>query len=86
MNVPRLQGVNSDWASLTGYHQVKSFNQEQNIYFHEGYTPCVILRFGEALLNYAEAKAELGTLSQSDLDISINKLRTRVGMPHMEID
>ncbi len=83
--VPRLIGVASLWSSLTGYHQVKHVNQEQNIYSHDGYTPCVILRFGEALLNYAEAKAELGNLSQADLDISINKLRDRVGMVHMDL-
>lgn len=40
-----------------------------------------IFRFGEILLNYAEAKLELeGALSQTDLDISINLLRERVGM------
>jgi hypothetical protein len=37
----------------------------------------------EVYLNYAEAKAEMGTLTQNDLDISINKLRTRVGMPYL---
>lgn len=37
------------------------------------------------MLNYAEAKAELGTLTQADLDISINKLRDRVGMIRMDL-
>ncbi len=46
-------------------------------------TPVPHYRYGEALLNYAEAKAELGTITQQDLDISINELRDRVGMPHM---
>jgi hypothetical protein len=32
------------------------------------------LRFAEALLNYAEAKEELGTITQADLDASINLL------------
>jgi hypothetical protein len=43
----------------------------------------IIFRYAEVLLNYAEAKAELGQLSQSDVDITINKLRDRVGMPHL---
>lgn len=43
----------------------------------------IIFRFAEALLNYAEAKAELGQLTQADVDLSINKLRSRVGMPNM---
>lgn len=44
-----------------------------------------VFRLGEVLLNYAEAKAELGTLTQGDLDISINKLRKRVGMPDLNM-
>ena len=44
-----------------------------------------IFRLGEVYLNYAEALAELGTLKQNDLDISINKLRDRVGMPHLSL-
>lgn len=45
----------------------------------------IIFRYAEALLTYAEAKAELGTLTQTDVDISINQLRDRVGMPHLNI-
>ena len=45
----------------------------------------IIFRYAEALLIYAEAKAELGTLTQTDVDISINLLRDRVGMPHLNI-
>ena len=37
------------------------------------------------LLNYAEAKAELGTLTQADLDMTVNKLRDRVDMPHLDM-
>ncbi|PWJ57615.1 putative outer membrane starch-binding protein [Dyadobacter jejuensis] len=48
-------------------------------------TAKIIMRYAEALLIYAEAKAELGTITQADLDISINKLRKRsgVGMPDL---
>ena len=41
----------------------------------------IIFRYAEALLIYAEAKAELGQLTQADVDMTINKLRDRVGMP-----
>lgn len=44
-----------------------------------------ILRFAEVLLNYAEAKAELGSLTQDDLDKSINLIRERVAMPHLNL-
>ena len=43
----------------------------------------IIMRYAEVLLIYAEAKAELGTITQADLDISINKLRARVNMPNL---
>ena len=39
--------------------------------------------YAESLLIYAEAKAELGTLEQGDIDMSINQLRDRVGMPYL---
>ncbi len=82
--VPQLIGMIGS-GTMTGYHQVKHVNNEMNLLQHNGYYPCIILRFGEALLNYAEAKAELGTISQADMDLSINKLRDRVGMPHMNL-
>lgn len=49
--------------------------------------PCeigaIIFRYAEALLNYAEAKYELG--EQVDYDRSINLLRARAGMPDFSI-
>ena len=84
ITVPQLIGMIGS-GTMTGYHQVKHVNNEMNLLEHNGYYPCIILRFGEALLNYAEAKAELGTISQADMDLSINKLRDRVGMPHMNL-
>lgn len=47
-----------------------------------GYDDMPIYRLGEVYLNYAEARAELGELTQSDLDMTINVLRDRVQMPH----
>lgn len=44
-----------------------------------------VFRYAEALLNYAEAKAELGELTQGDLDISVNLIRARVGMPALDM-
>src|SRR5690606_20407793 len=36
-----------------------------------------VFRYAEALLNWIEAKAELGTATQTDIDKSINKIRNR---------
>jgi starch-binding outer membrane protein, SusD/RagB family len=43
----------------------------------------IFFRYAEALLIYAEARAELGELTQADADLTVNKLRDRVGMPHL---
>lgn len=40
-------------------------------------TDAPVIRFGEVLLNYAEAAAELGQFTQADADKTINKLRNR---------
>jgi hypothetical protein len=39
-----------------------------------------LIRYGEVLLNYAEAKAELGTLTDHDWAITIGALRARAGI------
>lgn len=88
--VPTIPGSNqptnhSLQISRTGYVIEKHWapNQDQFDLVENGYIDAIIFRYGEILLNYAEAAYELGILTQSDLDISINLLRDRVGMPHM---
>ena len=44
-----------------------------------------LYRYAEVLLNYAEAKAELGSLTQADIDRSIKLLRNRVNMPNLNM-
>lgn len=67
------------WTSATGY-LVHKFIPETN-------GPGVdypVIRLAEVLLIYAEALFEKNeTISDTDLDISINKLRDRVGMPFL---
>ncbi len=45
----------------------------------------VAIRFAEVLLNYVEAKEQLGNLTQADIDKTINLLRDRVGMAHLKL-
>lgn len=82
---PRVQGMEGGYVSTTGYHIIKHYNADDMIgkAFDTAESPAIILRFAEALLNYAEAQAELGKITQTDLDLSINKLRARVGMPNL---
>ncbi len=76
-----------DFNSPGGYLMRKGYDPHManQIYGNEE-NPSIIYRYAEVLLNYAEAKAELGTISQSDLDKSINMLRDRAGMPDLVID
>ncbi len=77
-------------GSVTGYHPVK-FVQDPTASGGQvdrndrSTADLPVFRLGEVLLNYAEAKAELGILNQGDLDLSINKLRERVGMPYLQM-
>lgn len=75
-------------VTLTGYQMVKfvmASNNMANDKFDKSYNDLPIFRLGEVYLNYAEAKAELGVLTQDDLDRSVNLLRDRVGMPHLSL-
>jgi hypothetical protein len=73
--------------NLGGYDQLKFFPRDpaQRKGWDLDFTALPIYRYGEVLLNCAEAKAELGTLSQADLDLTINELRNRVQMPPMSM-
>lgn len=77
-----VQNLNKNFS---GYHQIKGFinNKDEDYYLSIDYP---VIRYAEVLLTYAEAKAELGTISQTDLDKSINILRDRAGMPHLNIN
>jgi len=70
-------------GTTTGYRIVKALPTRDQ--WNAAYYDVIIFRYAEALLIYAEAKAELGTLAQADLDISINRLRDRVNMPHLNM-
>ena len=69
--------------TVSGYRVIKYISDAS----HEGATTSTsdfaLFRYAEVLLNYAEAKAELGQLTDSDVAKTIDLIRTRVGMPKM---
>ena len=70
--------------NFTGYHQLKGYvNSTDNATLNSMDVP--VYRYAEVLLTYAEAKAELGTLTQDDLDKSVNLIRARVQMPDLKL-
>ena len=76
----------TNFTSTKGGYQFIKYVAEaaQNSYDHCR-SALPIFRLAEVYLNYAEALAELGTLTQTDLDNSINKLRKRVKMPDLKL-
>ncbi|PQA55722.1 RagB/SusD family nutrient uptake outer membrane protein [Siphonobacter curvatus] len=72
-------------ATVTGYQLTKFVTAETEDSYNKSLNDMPVFRYAEVLLNYAEAKAELGTLSQSDLDKSIQLIRQRVAMPALEL-
>lgn len=73
-------------AATTGYQITKYVGASKYDSYKSSENDLPIFRTAEVYLNYAEAKAELGTLTQTDLDVSVNKLRDRVNMPHLDME
>ena len=73
--------INNFYKTYTGYKAAKWSNNKEEAESGKGVCDLSIYRYAEALLNFAEAKAELGTLTDADLDKSINLLRKRGGLP-----
>ena len=89
---PGYMRINSDavsspnfGASTTGYQITKWVTDASGDGYLGSSNDYILFRAAEVYLNYAEAKAELGTLTQEDLKISIKKIRDRVGMPNIDM-
>ena len=90
---PGYMRINSDavsspnfGASTTGYQITKWVTDASGDGYLGSSNDYILFRAAEVYLNYAEAKAELGTLTQEDLEISIKKIRDRVSMPNIDMD
>jgi starch-binding outer membrane protein, SusD/RagB family len=71
-----------DYFAATGYRGWKGAILDPAEY-RNGSTDDVLIRYAEGLLAYAEAKAILGSITQADLDKTVNLLRSRVNMAPM---
>jgi hypothetical protein len=77
-------GASGTAVNSTGYVVYKGHDPTQ-AFTTDGTAAAIYYRYAEALLINAEAKAELNTITQTDLDATINKLRDRVGMGKMNL-
>ncbi|WP_149527130.1 RagB/SusD family nutrient uptake outer membrane protein [Sphingobacterium hotanense] len=78
---PRLSYNVADRTTVTGYMAIKHWmgDKKEHDATTSGQQTAIEFRYGEVLLMLAEAKAILGTLTQNDLDRTINALRQRAG-------
>ena len=68
-------------GSRTAFASKKGFSIEDQTINNAGTTDRILMRYAEILLILAEAKYELnGSISDADLNLTVNALRTRVGM------
>lgn len=75
-------GYSGSGTTVTGYRIIKHWmgDQVEQDRVTNGIQPGIEFRYAEILLNYAEAKYVLdGTLSQADVDLTVNALRKRAG-------
>jgi len=79
----------AEMTSSTGYTIYKFDNPQLTLHYrtntNTGYTDVPMYWYAIILLNEAEAKAELGTITQTDLDKTINLLQARAGLPNMTL-
>lgn len=68
----------------TGYRRWKGAVLDVSRY-RNGEADAIFIRYEEGLLAMAEAKAILGTITQTDIDNTVNVLRGRVGMTPMNL-
>ena len=69
----------------SGYRPIKYFSDDTHDGAGTSTTDYAIFRYGEVLLNYAEAKTELGEADQTVIDQTVNVIRARVGMPALDV-
>jgi hypothetical protein len=77
---PRI-GSTINQSTVGGYRVIKHWVGDIAEYeaSYRGTQTGVEFRYGEVLLSLAEAKAELNTITQGDIELTINALRERAG-------
>lgn len=76
-------------TSKSGYGVKKFYNDKFSLYNattdNQSLTCAPLYWLAEIYLAYAEAKAELGTITDTDLNLTINKLFKRAGLPEQTV-
>lgn len=71
--------------TMTGYHITKYTLEPKYDGYKKSESDLPVFRAAEVYLNYAEAAAERGTLTQEILEQTTKPIRERVGMPNIDM-
>ncbi len=79
-------GLNySSNSTPTGYYVSKFYDSEARNQTNSGLN-LILIRYAEVLLNYAEAKIELGEFTSEDWDMTIGAIRQRAGLNEQALE
>ncbi|CAM3799543.1 RagB/SusD family nutrient uptake outer membrane protein [Pontibacter korlensis] len=84
-SLPKFNADKKGCVTGTGYYFTKYVDLAAVGTYNKDDNDIHLLRYAEVLLTYAEARLEQGKLTQQDLDMTVNMLRDRVGMVHMDL-
>lgn len=82
---PKFNNDGKGAVTYTGYYSLKYCEPSKVPVYNQDDNDIIFIRYGEVLLNYAEAMYNLNQLDQTVIDKTINLLRDRVGMKRMVI-
>ncbi len=81
--VPNI-GRGGNGSTSSGYRGLKFFSDDEDCQRGQCFYDYMVMRYAEVLLNLAEALYERnGSITDAELDMTINKLRDRVGVAHL---
>lgn len=70
----------------TGYQCIKWVMGTDQDGYQTNTNDLPVFRLAEVMLNYAEARAELGLLDQGDVSLALDPIRRRAGMPLFQLN
>lgn len=83
---PKFRNDKDGCMTYSGYYVYKYVEPSKVGQVSQDDNDIIMFRYAEVLLNYAEARERENKLTQDDLDMTINKIRDRVGMAHLRLD
>jgi tetratricopeptide (TPR) repeat protein len=77
---PKLSNDKDGCMTYSGYYIYKYVEPTKVGRVGQDDNDIIFFRYAEVLLNYVEAREQMGSITQATLDSTINQLRNRVGM------